>query len=115
MDPGLVEAVHDYATRTHAVQFNNMEALMKPRKRLIADEELPPIGFSIVPKDLEKEDRTQEMHRDTFFQSYFDHNVSSSQHPDLEKKLIAQNKMLEANNISGFEKARYLKEQHVTL
>lgn len=57
MDPGLVEAVHDYATRTHAVQFNNMEALMKPRKRLIADEELPPIGFSILPKDLDQDEK----------------------------------------------------------
>ena len=67
-----------------------MEALMKPRKRIVDDAELPPISFSIKKEDIEGDNRMQGVRQDIFFQSFFDTNneISSSQQADLERKHI---------------------------
>ena len=53
MDPGLAEAERDYNERTNVEQYKTMAAMMQPRRRLVQEEELPPINFSLVKRDLE--------------------------------------------------------------
>ena len=52
-DPLLSEALKDYENRTHTKQYQTMEALMKPRRRLIDEEQLPPINFPMQKQDID--------------------------------------------------------------
>ena len=88
---------------------------MEPRRRLVPEEELPPISFSLQKKDLARDEPEQVQRQEPFFKSYFDAGLLKSQQPDLEKKLIVQAKKLEENDVPGYINAKYLKEHHVTL
>ncbi len=92
---------------------------MKPRKRIVDDTELPPIAFSIKKEDIEGDNRMQGVRQDIFFQSFFDANnaISNSQHTDLERKHILQNKMLQNPDMDNkaYERAKNLRDNQVTL
>ena len=45
---------------------------MEPRRRLVNEEELPPINFSLVKKDLARDETEQVQRQEPFFKSYFD-------------------------------------------
>jgi len=55
----LAEVERDYATRTHKQMYNKMEALMEPRRRLVDEDNLPPINFTIQKKDLDRDEKSQ--------------------------------------------------------
>ena len=87
-----------------------MQEIMKKRPRLVGDEELPPINFSLMRNDLDIDEPAQLQRQEPFFKSFFDGGVVSSKQPDLKKKLIVQTKRLEENDLSGYNKANFLKE-----
>lgn len=91
-DPLVAAAEKDYRTRTHIEQSKTMENMMQKKRRLIQQEELPAIHFSMRKKDLAEDDLKQIEKRGPFFNSYFDQNkvMAGNKYPDLEKKLIVQ-------------------------
>ena len=49
---------------------------MKPKRRLVAEEELPPIVFSLDKEALAKEETEELDKQEPFFRSYFDKGYS---------------------------------------
>lgn len=51
---------------------------MEPRRRLVPEEELPPISFSLNKKDLAQDEPEQVQRQEPFFKSYFDAGLLKS-------------------------------------
>ena len=61
---------------------------MKHKRRLVNDNELPPIGFSLKKRALDNIDAEHLDRQDPFFKSYFDKDQSHPPDPELKKRLI---------------------------
>ena len=61
---------------------------MLKKRRLIPEEDLPPINFSLKQYDINRDEKKQLDKREPFFQSFFDQGIKNARPPDIEKKLI---------------------------
>ena len=88
---------------------------MKPRRRLVNEQDLPPIHFGLSKPAVDGATAIDEDNHATFFKSYFDKGITLSQRPDLEKKLIVQGHKIEEGDEEGYRRAAYMKEHQVTM
>ena len=111
-DPQLRNTLYDYENRSNVNETQTMAFMMKKRTRLCEDSELPKIDFSMSHYDVKHD--TQYEKQGPFFKALYE-DPSGEKQPDLQKNLIVQSKKLDANDMDGYNKAQYLKENQVTL
>ena len=60
-----------------------MENMMKHKRRLVNENELPQIHFALNKNAIEKQDSDHLAKQEPFFRSYFDKDMSRAPDPDI--------------------------------